>query len=501
MRRNQKLGMRPLHAGLLTIFLALVVAYFGFTKAIPFRHHFQIQAVVKSSTLLRPHSPVRIAGVNVGQVVRTERYKDTDDALVTMRIDDNGQPLHRDATLKIRPRLFLEGNFYVDLKPGTPSAGKLSDGGLIPITQTGTPVQLDQVLTALQSDTRGSLQRALKGIGTAFNGEPSAADDAVQDPEVRGLTGAQALNKTLETSPQSLRDTGRVAGAFLGVRQHDLAKTLRGLTRAMTALSENDTALGDFLTDYNRTVQTTADHSADLTASVSELGPTARNAAEAFDQLNQALPDTRRFSRELAASLPELPATIAAAEPWLAQSKRLLSDAELGGLLRQLSPATSDLAALGHATREWLPNIDEFNRCITNVILPTGNIKVDDGDLSANTENYKEFWHAMVGMAAEGQGFDGNGNYLRLQAAGGGTTIRTGKTNYSKYSYIGRPTLPPLRTRPAYGNKLPVTTRSVPCSQSPVPNVNDKASTGPADGSNPDGAAPNANDVLGGGGD
>jgi phospholipid/cholesterol/gamma-HCH transport system substrate-binding protein len=500
MRRNQRLGMRPLHAGLLTIFLALLVAYFGFTKAIPLRHHFEIQAVVKSSNLLRPHSPVRIAGVNIGQVVKTERYKNTDDALVTMRIDGNGQPLHRDATLKIRPRLFLEGNFYVDLKPGTPTAGKLSDGGLIPITQTGTPVQLDQVLTALQSDTRGSLQRALRGIGTAFNGEPSAADDAVQDPEVRGLTGAQALNKTLTTSPQALRDTARVAGAFLGPSPHDLSKTLRGLTRAMTALSENDTALGDFLTDYNATVQTTAEHSADLTASVSELGPTARNAAEAFDQLNQALPGTRRFSRELAASLPELPATIAAAKPWLAQSKRLLSDAELGGLLDRLSPATSDLAQLGHATRQWLPNIDEFNRCITNVILPTGNIKVDDGDLSANTENYKEFWHAMVGLSAEGQGFDGNGNYLRLQAAGGGTTIRTGKTNYSQFAYIGRPTLPPLRTRPAYGNRLPATTRSVPCSQSPVPNVNDSAATGPADGSNPDGAAPSADAVLSGGG-
>jgi phospholipid/cholesterol/gamma-HCH transport system substrate-binding protein len=499
MRRNQRLGMPPLRAGLLTIFLALLVAYFGFTKAIPLRHHFEIQAVVKSSNLLRPHSPVRIAGVNIGQVVRTERYKNTDDALVTMRIDGNGQPLHRDATLKIRPRLFLEGNFYVDLKPGTPSAGRLSDGGLIPLTQTGTPVQLDQVLTALQSDTRGSLQRALKGLGTAFDGEPSAADDAAQDPEVRGLTGAQALNKTLKTSPQALRDTGRVAGAFLGPSKHDLSKTLRGLTRAMTALSDNDTALGDFLTDYNATVQTTADHSADLTASVRELGPTARNAAEAFDQLNQALPGTRRFSRELAASLPELPATIAAAKPWLAQSKRLLSDEELGGLLRRLSPATSDLAQLGHATREWLPHIDEFNRCITNVILPTGDIKVNDGDLSSGDENYKEFWRAMTGLAGEGQGFDGNGNYLRLQASHGTTPIITGNTNYSQFPFIGTPTLPPLRTRPAYPNRLPVMTRSVPCSQSPVPNVNDKSSTGPADGSASFAKAPDDEAVQGGG--
>ena len=65
---------------------------------------------------------------------------------------------------------------------------------------------------------------------------------------------------------------------------------------------------------------------------------------------------------------------------------------------------------------------------------------------------------------------------------------------------IGRPTLPPLRTRPAYGNKLPAFDRSVPCANSPIPNVNDAASTGPADGSKPNAPAPNDRLVDSGGG-
>ena len=52
---------------------------------------------------------------------------------------------------KIRSRIFLEGNFFVDLTPGTPSADKVGDGDTIPVTQTSTPVQLDQLLTALQT--------------------------------------------------------------------------------------------------------------------------------------------------------------------------------------------------------------------------------------------------------------------------------------------------------------------------------------------------------------
>ncbi len=38
--------------------------------------------------------------------------------VVTMEIDDDGLPIHKDATAKIRPRIFLEGNFFVDLQPG-----------------------------------------------------------------------------------------------------------------------------------------------------------------------------------------------------------------------------------------------------------------------------------------------------------------------------------------------------------------------------------------------
>ena len=67
--------------------------------------------------------------------------------------------------MKIRPRIFLEGNFFVDVTPGTPSAPTIDDGDTIPITQTATPVQLDQVLSALQSDTRTSLQKTAGRAG------------------------------------------------------------------------------------------------------------------------------------------------------------------------------------------------------------------------------------------------------------------------------------------------------------------------------------------------
>src|SRR5215207_9645308 len=163
MRRGQKQGISRVTAGLILVVAVSVATYFGFTKAIPFKHHFEIKADFKTSNNLRKNSFVRIGGVNVGKVTKIEPLRTGDEGVrVTMRIDDVGQPIHKDATVRIRPRIFLEGNFFLDVQPGTPSAPKLGDGDVISAAQTSTPVQLDQVLTALQSYTRRDLQLLLQ---------------------------------------------------------------------------------------------------------------------------------------------------------------------------------------------------------------------------------------------------------------------------------------------------------------------------------------------------
>ena len=59
-----------------------------------------------------------------------------------MQLRDDALPLHKDARLQIRPRILLEGNFFVDLQPGSSATGALEDGGTVPITQTSNAVTL-----------------------------------------------------------------------------------------------------------------------------------------------------------------------------------------------------------------------------------------------------------------------------------------------------------------------------------------------------------------------
>jgi len=485
-------GVSPVKASLIGIVLLLIASYLAFTKQLPFTHHYTINAVVQSSNLVAPGSPVRIDGVDVGKVSSVGRYRDTNLGVVTMQVDNAGRPIHADATIRIRPRLFLEGNFYVDLSPGTPGAPELADGGTIPVQNTSDPVQLDQVLDVLPADIRNQLQQALQGVGQALDTTPTPADDALQDPAVRGLTGAQAINKTFDTSAPSLRDSAIVSRALTGPSGEQLSQTISGLARASAGLARAGTQLSALVAEFDRTVQATAAQQQALRQTVAALGPTAQNASTAFSALDAAFPPTEQFSDEIANGLPQLPATITAAYPWLAQAQPLLSESELRGLLQQLSPAASDVAKLTHDELQFLPQIDAFDRCITNVFLPTGNLVVADGPLSSGVPNYQEFWYAMVGQAAEGQGADGNGSFLRIGASGGQYPVESGQTNYYGNADTGFAQMPapPLRTRPAYPNQVPPLQRAVPCFTQPIPNVNGPASTGPADGSHPNAPAP-----------
>ncbi len=200
--RRRRTGRTPLTVGLIALAVIVVGVFLGFTKDIPFTHGFRVKATFESANSLRLNSPVRIAGVAVGKVKKVEAKEGTDEAVVTLELKKSALPIHEDATAKIRPRIFLEGNFFVDLKPGTPSSPKLEDGDVIKVTRTSTPVQLDEVLTALQSDTRQDLRDLLDGLATG--------------PELQAERGRRPRRRPVGARP----DRGRV-----------LQRRLQGLAR------------------------------------------------------------------------------------------------------------------------------------------------------------------------------------------------------------------------------------------------------------------------------
>ncbi len=477
-RARKAKGMRPVTAGAVLIAGLVAVTYFGFSKHIPFTHGHRLQAVFETANNVRPGSPVRIAGVNVGEVKKIERMGSGDAAVVTMELADSALPIHKDATLKIRPRIFLEGNFFVDLRPGTPAAPRLDDNDRIPATQTSTPVQLDQVLTALQYDARTDLQDLLRNYGDALKRRATVEEEADQDPAVRGETAAKALNDSLRYSGPALRNTALVNQALLGTEPRDLRRLIDSFGIVAGALNRDEEALQGLVTNLNVTLGAFASEAGNLQATIRLLEPTLRNASGAFASLNRAFPPTRAFAREILPGVRTAPATIDAALPWIRQATRLLGPRELRGLARELQPTTAALARLTDDSIALLPQIDKVNRCLTNVILPTGDVKINDGQLTSGVENYKEFWYTMVALAGESQNFDGNGQYVRFEVGGGSQTLSTGRTSSGGDPLFGNAVVKPFGTRPRFPGRRPPYRPDVECATQRIPDLNGAATGG-----------------------
>ncbi len=475
----------PLRAGLIAVVLVVITTFLAFSKSLPWREPFEFKAVFESAANIRLDSPVRIAGVEIGQVTNVDHMEDSDLAVVTMEVNEDALPIHEDTTLKIRPRLFLEGNFFVDMTAGTPARPKLEDGDTVPVTQTSYPVQLDHILTTLQKDTRRDLQRLLEGFGTGLVHRPTAEEDVTQDPDVEGQPAGGALNDSLAYAGGGLKGGAQVNQGFLGTERNDLRKLVAGLQKTLNGLGENEDRLKSLFRSFNITMEAIASQSGNLSRAVALLGPTLENADTYFGNFADALPPTREFVRRFIPVVEETPATIDAAGPWLTQFIALVSKPELGGLLEDLRPMTASFAKVVNVSIDFNRQTETFSRCFSDVILPAGDAVLQDGAGTSGEPNFREFWYLIVGFTSEGQNFDGNGQYTRVQTGGGPNVVKSttipGRSLLDNTLY-GNAILPPLGTRPTHPDKKPPYKPKVPCYKNAKPDLNGPAAApGPPD--------------------
>jgi phospholipid/cholesterol/gamma-HCH transport system substrate-binding protein len=471
-RRGVRTRVTPFYAGLIALVVLVIGTYLAFTKDIPFTRPFELKATFENSPPIQKNQAVRIAGVDVGKVAKVEPVGgDSPAVVVTMKLEKDALPIHEDATIKVRPRIFFEGNLFFDVKPGSPSSPEVDSGFTIPASQTSAPVQIDQVLGTLDVDTREGLQKLLVGYGGALNGQPEPGEDDDQDPDVQGKTAGQALNQTLDYSPEALRGNALVNQALLGTDSHDLSKLIGGQQRIFAALSRNEGSLKDLVTNFNTTMGALAAEQDNLRETIADLPGLLEAANPALDKLNAAFPSTRAWALEMIPGVRETPATITAAFPWIRQTRALLGPSELQGLVDDLQPAIDDFARFTQGQVQLLPVLDLFNRCQLKVILPAAEARIDDGAFTTGLRNYEEFFQTLVGLAGESQNFDGNGSYTRFMSGGGNYPVQTQKVVQQNSPLFGSAIAPPLGTRPARGTKPPYKP-NVACHTQQPPDLN-----------------------------
>jgi virulence factor Mce-like protein len=466
---------RPSNVTIAIVFILVftIGPYLAFTKHVPFTSYgYEIKATFANSANISTNSPVRIAGVNVGKVIATSR--DGDNTTVTFTVDGSGRPIHEDAFAAIRPRIFLEGNFFIELDPGSPSAPEMDSGGTIPVSHTSIAVQLDEILTALQSPVRADLSRLLDSYGQALTHEPTAEEDETQLPEVKGKSGAEALNGAFEHGGEAGRYSAQVTNALLGTQKRDLSRLVSSAGRAFGAFASRQRDLQGLIDNFDVFTGALANQSTNLSATVRLLAPTLRVTHASLVSLNRTLPPLRTYAIELRPAVAELPELISSSKPFLAQVRPLLSGKEAGGVAKLLRESTPGLAGAAQAGKQTtLPQLNQLSLCSSKVMVPTADQVINDR-FSTGGPNYREFLYSLVNIAGQAQNYDGNGPYLRVQGGGGPKLV--GEENLhpnsrSETAQFAHTIAAPLGTQPQVGRKPPFKP-DVRCYTNPVPDLN-----------------------------
>ena len=247
-----------------------------------------------------------------------------DTSVVTLALEDDALPIHEDATLKVRPRIFLEGNFFVDLKPGSPGApvgrrGPHASGCPDRGAGAARPDPVD-----LQADTRGEPQaaarRARRGVRRRRRPGAERGVGALGRGVHRGAIVAEAFRGTDEDDlPEFIDAGGDVAAAAARARR-----------------------LPDLVEGLNRSARALASRRAELSASLPELDRLLEEAEPGARRFQRRVPAHARARAGRAARRARAaPETLELAIPVLEQARRLVAPERAAGAARPARPGGS----------------------------------------------------------------------------------------------------------------------------------------------------------------
>jgi phospholipid/cholesterol/gamma-HCH transport system substrate-binding protein len=466
-RRRQPRRLHPLVIAAIVIFGALFITYYAFNSGLPFVHRYTLYAMVNNSVNVRSDSPVRIAGIDVGKVDRVSPAGNA--TKISFTVSGNGLPIRKDATIKIRDRLFLEGGYYLQLDPGSPSAPALHDGDTIPESQTETPVQFYNVLSTFDVAARTSLKHLIDTLNHGLSPQPGQPNSS---------SGAGGLKTAVPELQPTLKDTAWITRALHGTRPGDLENLLSSASSVTSTLARNEGQLVQMVSALNRTSSALAASDGSLGQSISGLDQTLRVAPGTLSAVDHALPPLVNLAQALDPSLRVAPPIIDKLISTVRELSAVVAPMERAGLLTALKATFQEFPSILTQLATAFPISKQITDCLQTHVVPILNSQVPDGPLSTGRPVWQDFVHFLPNIAGASGNFDANGHYTRVLAAAGTNSLTGGIL--ANLPIVGQlvGTAPPggsslAGARPSWlGDLKPSDFRpDAPCAAQPVPSL------------------------------
>ena len=316
----------------LSCFGILVFLWISFGGPTPLRPEgYRVKVHFPEAATLAVEADVRLAGVNIGKVKTKELDKGGNRTTAELEIESAYAPLAKDTKAILRQKTLL-GETYVGLSSGHKRSGMLEDGATIPNSQVEPTVELDEIFTSFDEETRRAFQEWMRELAKASRGKSSQAlNDAFGNLEGFAVDGAKLL-KVLDEQEVAVRrlikNTGVVFGA-LNERQGALRELIVNSNNTFEATASRDEALAEtfhifptFLDESRVTMERLERFSnntrplvQDLKAPADDLGPTVRDLGDLAPHLTNLFSDLPQLIRASRTGVPDLERVVDGAEP------------------------------------------------------------------------------------------------------------------------------------------------------------------------------------------
>lgn len=286
-------------------------------------------AVNDASAVVPKRQEVRFKGIPAGTI--TDVKMEHAQPVITVKLYKSFGPVYRDLHATLRPNTALEDMYLDILDRGHKSAGEATKDTVIPARQTDTSVQLEEVLNVFQPNVRTRLGALMRDLGGGLD----RRGDDLREAFVKLVPFLHVATRLTDQLAERSGKTRRLV--------HDFSVLSRELARRRIELR-------DLIGDGGRTLQSVAEASPSLDATLRELPPTLGELDTSLTALHAALPDVDKALRALGPTAQRLPEGLSAL--------RRLSDSA-DPAVRALREPVKRLVPLARYAKPFTRNLDQ----------------------------------------------------------------------------------------------------------------------------------------------
>lgn len=321
---------------------------------------------------------VRIAGMRIGDIGKVD-LKDGR-AIVHMEIDREFEDVvHRDATALLRPRTGLK-DMFIELDPGTKGEPLMKRGDTIPLRNTTPDVNPDEILSALDRDTRDYLKLLINGAG-------------------KGLAGRSGdLREVFRRLGPLHRDLRRLNTA-VAERRRNLARLIDNYGNTIDELGKKDDELTTLVTASRQVMGKMAPENRNIAEAVSRLPRTLGNVERALVKVDELGGELKPGFEAMRPVMRQLDETNRQVRPFALEVEPLLRKdirpfvRDARPYVQDVRPAARNLAAASPDLRE---SFYELNRLFNMLAYNPNGAEKLSGDATKDAARDEGFLHYLA---------------------------------------------------------------------------------------------------------